>query len=90
MTDDSYVVVFEAQTELDAAICRSLLEEAGIPVVVRPAGEAWLRVSFGQNATPAAQLLVPAERSAEAQDLLAAYRKQVEEGAFELKDDEEG
>ncbi|MHB0939836.1 MAG: putative signal transducing protein [Armatimonadota bacterium] len=89
MTDESFEVVYQASTELDANIGKSLLEEAGIQVVVLTVGEVWKRLYFGMMEKPFAQLLVPAEDADRAKALLADYQRQVEAGAFQLQDEEE-
>ncbi len=42
MESDALVVVFDAGTEVDALLFRSMLEEAGIDVVERPLEVEWL------------------------------------------------
>ncbi len=86
---ESFEVVYEAQTEVDASIAQAILEDAGITVVARPAGEGWRRIYLGQEDVSVVQLLVPAEMSAQARLLLAAYQQQVEAGAYALEDEEE-
>lgn len=89
MTDDSFEVVYQASTELDANICKTILEDAGITVVILPVGEAWKQLYLGETASAFGQLLVPAEDADRAKALLADYIQQVESGAFELPDEEE-
>ena len=83
MAEETLTVVYEAPTELDFTICKQLLDEAGIPVVVRPAGEAYFRVYLGQGyAGPAAKLLVPADQAGYVSLLLADYQAKLNAGAF--------
>lgn len=69
--------VYTATTEVEAVMLRSLLEEAGIHVMLRsnvipgyerPLGGAW-----------DGELHVPDERAAEAREMIAAYLAQVRE-----------
>jgi putative signal transducing protein len=71
--------VYTATTEVEAVMLRSVLEEAGIHVMLRsnvipgyerPLGGAW-----------GGELLVPDERAAEAGEMIAAYLAQVGEEA---------
>ncbi len=89
MNEQSFEVVYTAQTALDSSIAQALLKDAGIPVVARPAGEAWRRIDFGEAAVPVAELLVPADRADTARSLLTEYQQQVEAGAFALEDKDE-
>jgi hypothetical protein len=90
MTEESFQVVYQASTELDANICKTLLEEASIQVVMYPLGEEWKRLYLGNiNTDNPFALLVPAGDAARAKALLADYMRQVEDGAFELSDEEE-
>lgn len=88
MSDDSFEIVYQAATELDASIGKALLEDAGIKVVVLRKGEVWRRWYFGEMTESHAQLLVPSEDANRAKALLADYIRQVESGAFELQDEE--
>ena len=88
MNDESFEVVYQAATELDANIGKALLEDAGIHVVVMPAGETWRRIYLGETEVAPIHLLVPAEDAPRAKALLADYIRQVESGAFELKDED--
>ena len=88
MTDETFEVVYVAPTEMDVTIGKQLLEEAGIPVVVRPAGEAYFRIYFGQGYSgPTAQLLVPASWADYARLLLSDYQAKVDASAYGLKDE---
>lgn len=89
MSQQDFEVVYTAETALDADIAQAILKDAGIPVVTRPAGEAWLRINFGESAMPAMELLVPARMADAACVLLKSYQQQVESGAFALPDEEE-
>jgi len=89
MTDDSFEVVYQASTELDANICKTILEEAGITVVILPVDEAWKQLYLGEMGSAFGQLLVPAEDVDRAKALLAEYIQQLESGAFALEDEEE-
>jgi len=69
--------VYTATTEVEAVTLQSVLEEAGIHVMLRsnvipgyerPVGGAW-----------GGELLVPDERAAEAKEMIAAYLAQVKE-----------
>ena len=69
--------VYTATTEVEAVMLRSVLEEAGILVMLRsnvipgyerPVGGAW-----------GGELLVPDERATEAKEMIAAYLAQISE-----------
>jgi|GraSoiStandDraft_51_1057287.scaffolds.fasta_scaffold756889_1 putative intracellular protease/amidase len=69
--------IYTATTEVEAVMLKAVLEEAGIPVMVRsnvipgyerPVGGAW-----------DGELLVPDDRAAEAREMIAAYLAQVRE-----------
>jgi len=72
--------IHTAGTEVEAVILRGLLEQAGIPVMVRSHEV----IAYGELVEPAAgwgDLLVPDDRVVEARDLLAGYLASVEEDA---------
>ena len=88
--DDTYSVVYEAPTELDCTICKQLLEEAGIPVVVRSSDGEYFRIILGQGyAGIIAKLLVPIDQVGHATLLLSDYQAKVNAGAFALKGDDD-
>lgn len=68
--------IHTAYTEAEAAMVKGLLEDAGIPVIIRPTripgGEVLLKNEWGD-------LLVPADRVKEAREVIAAYAAAPEE-----------
>ena len=70
-------VIHTAGTEVEAVILKGLLEEAGIPVMVRSREV----IAYGELVELAAgwgDLLVPDDRATEARDLIAGYLASVE------------
>jgi len=78
MSNDALVVVFDAETEVDALLSRNLLEEAGIDVVERPL-EAVEFEGVRQRALHS-QLLVMPEDRVRAEELLASFAAEAESG----------
>ncbi|MHB9133213.1 MAG: putative signal transducing protein [Armatimonadota bacterium] len=76
MADEQFTVVFEAQDQVEAQIVRSILEEAGIPVLERPLGSAALSVYIGEGASAQSQLSVPGVDTERARALIEEYRRE--------------
>lgn len=78
MSDDELVPVYNAETEVEALLYRTMLEEAGIDVVERPLEEGWLE-GIKQQALHS-QLLVRESDAARAGTLVAAFHREADSG----------
>ena len=83
MDHDALVPVYDAETEVEAVLYRTMLEEAGIDVVERPYETVWLE-SVKQRALHS-QLLVRAEDAERARALVAAFEEEAARGELNLE-----
>jgi hypothetical protein len=88
MADEELVPVYDAPTEVDALLNRTLLQEAGIDVVERILESDWFE-GVQQKALHS-QLLVRAEDADRARELLTAFAEEAQSGelASEIPDDD--
>ncbi len=84
--DDALVVVFDAETEIQAVLYRTMLEEAGIDVVERPWEAYWLEAVRQHDLH--SQLLVREADARRARELVEAFRAEANAGKLSLPDDE--
>lgn len=78
MRDDELVPVLNAETEIEAFLYRTMLEEAGIDVIERPFEEEWFEGVKQQQLH--SQLLVRDDDAERAGLLISAFRRQAESG----------
>ena len=90
MSDESYVVVFTANTELNATLYQAVLAENGVKSVILTNESNQRRYHLGAlNTTPAVQLVVAPEQAELARQLLIEYEAQVAAGVFRLTTDDQ-
>lgn len=78
MTENTLVAVFDAPDEIQALLYRTMLEEAGIPVMERPMEAEWLEGVMQQGLH--SQLLVREGDAEEARRLVEDFRREADEG----------
>jgi hypothetical protein len=78
MRDEELVPVYNAMSEVDALLYRTMLEEAGIDVVERPFEADWLE-GVRQDGLHS-QLLVAASNVADARTLVEDFTREAENG----------
>ncbi|MHB9026288.1 MAG: hypothetical protein ACYC7E_19280 [Armatimonadota bacterium] len=88
MESDELVVIYGTANEIDLALCRQVLDEAGIPVVEQKSVLEQLYVPVFLEVHPH-RLLVHARDAARAAALVADYQRRVDAGEYALPDEEE-
>lgn len=84
MHEDELVPVFNATSEVEALLYRTMLEEAGIDVIERPFEADWFE-SIKLDGLHS-QLLVRAEDAEEAGQLAADFTREAETGVLSAPD----
>lgn len=80
MDQHALVTVFETDSMVESTVYRSLLEEAGIPVLERSLRDPMLWYAMTGMNLPNYQLLVRPEDAERAAELIEAYGAEVEKG----------
>lgn len=83
MDDDKLVVAYDAETEAEAFLYRTMLEEAKIDVIERPMEDSWFEGVKQQGLH--SQLLVREQDAERALNLVEAFSREAESG--ELSED---
>lgn len=90
MTDEALVPVFGSDDEVEVNLYQTLLEEAGIPTVLRDFADIWGQRTRVFSAEPPARLaLFVRERDVDQARLLVEdFRQQADAGALEVREDD--
>ncbi|HEY3416022.1 MAG TPA: DUF2007 domain-containing protein [Armatimonadota bacterium] len=88
MVSDELVLVYGTANEIDLALCRQVLEEAGIPVVEQKSVLEQLYVSVFREVQPF-RLLVRAQDADNARAIVADYLRRVEAGEYALPEEDD-
>lgn len=89
MSEQAYEIVYDAPSEIDANDFKDMLESAGIPVVVLPAEELFVRLYRGSGLWTPMRIGVPPSQAPYARMLVADYQAQIEVGAYALQGEDE-
>ncbi len=86
MADDELVAVFSSENEVEASLYQCMLEEAGIPVMVRNLTDIWGQRSgiFNTQPQPRVTVFVSARDAAQARALVEDFRHQAASGALRI------
>jgi len=90
MSDD--VVIYSSDDEIEGQLYKSLLEEAGIPVIIKVTPDMWgQRTIFAGAHQARVMLLVLAAEEERATELVTAFREEAESGrlAEEIEEPDE-
>jgi hypothetical protein len=88
MAEDRLVAVYDAYTEVEAVLYRSMLEEAGIDVVELPLEVEWFEGVRQRNLH--SRLLVSAEDAERARELIVAFHEEAQTGELSTELPPEG